>query len=545
VKTDGSGNIYIADNVNNRVVEVPVGCTSASCQTTVGFGLTNPSSLAIDGAGNVFIADTSNNRVVEVPAGCTSSSCQITIVSGLNTPEGVLVDGVGNVYVGDTHNNRVLEIPAGCTTSACQVSLGVGYSHPGTIAIDAAGNLFVTDYFNNRVVKLPAGCTGGPCQTTVGVGLNGPGGVAVDAAGDVFIADYGDSRAIEVPAGCTSASCQINIGSGLNQPAGIGVDSLGDVFVTDTWNFRVLEFVRSQVPSLSFGTIAAGTSSSPQTITLKNIGDLALVFSSIAASSNFAVDPGTTTCSTASALALGASCNVGVVCSPKVGGNLSGALTLSDNALNGVTPTQTVALSCTATAPPQITSANNTTFTIGQSGSFTVTSNGGPTPSLTMSGALPAGVNFVDNGNGTGTLAGTPTASGTFNLTVTATNTQGSATQAFTLTVNSGLTFSPSSVNFGNVRIYNQYQSTVTVTNTSSSWIYINGASIKPGTADPWDYWAYNYCSGWLGPNWSCQIFVNLWADDLGTRTATLNVYDSAPGSPQQVSITANVVNSH
>ncbi len=44
--------------------------------------------------------------------------------------------------------------------------------------------------------------------------------------------------------------------------------------------------------------------------------------------------------------------------------------------------------------------------------SFTVTTTGGVTPTLTAKGKLPAGVAFVDNLDGTGTLSGIPVASG-------------------------------------------------------------------------------------------------------------------------------------
>jgi hypothetical protein len=86
-------------------------------------------------------------------------------------------------------------------------------------------------------------------------------------------------------------------------------------------------------------------------------------------------------------------------------------------------------------AAPTITSANNATFTQNTLGLFTVNTTGSPTPSISKSGSLPSGVTFTDNGNGTATLSGTPTASGTFTLTISATNSQGTANQPFTLTV--------------------------------------------------------------------------------------------------------------
>ncbi len=69
-------------------------------------------------------------------------------------------------------------------------------------------------------------------------------------------------------------------------------------------------------------------------------------------------------------------------------------------------------------------------------GSFTVTTTGYPISSITEKGTLPPGLKFVDNKNGTGTLSGTPTATGATNITFTASNGIGSpATQTFTVTV--------------------------------------------------------------------------------------------------------------
>ena len=66
-----------------------------------------------------------------------------------------------------------------------------------------------------------------------------------------------------------------------------------------------------------------------------------------------------------------------------------------------------------------------------------MTTTGSPTPTVSESGALPGGVTFTNNGNGTATLSGTPTAAGTYPLTLTAANgVLPNATQSFTLTVN-------------------------------------------------------------------------------------------------------------
>jgi hypothetical protein len=100
--------------------------------------------------------------------------------------------------------------------------------------------------------------------------------------------------------------------------------------------------------------------------------------------------------------------------------------------------------------PPTITSVNGATFTVGSSSSFSVTTHGLPSPSVTESGALPGGVTFDSSTN---TLGGTPVAGsgGIYDLSLDASNGVGAdATQGFTLTVDEAATFtSPSSAAFG------------------------------------------------------------------------------------------------
>jgi hypothetical protein len=120
---------------------------------------------------------------------------------------------------------------------------------------------------------------------------------------------------------------------------------------------------------------------------------------------------------------------------------VAGQFPITITASNGVLPVATqsftlTVLPVTPTVAPALTSPSNTTFVEGRAGTFTVTATGTPTPSLSESGPLPNGVQFIDNGNGTATLAGTPTVAGQFPITITASNgVLPNATQKFTLTV--------------------------------------------------------------------------------------------------------------
>ena len=116
----------------------------------------------------------------------------------------------------------------------------------------------------------------------------------------------------------------------------------------------------------------------------------------------------------------------------------TGAFSITITASNGVAPNATQSFTLTVTAPPAITSANTATFPSHVASSFTVTTTGFPVAAITETGALPAGVTFTDNGNGTATIAGTPTSttSANYALTITASNgVSPNASQAFTLKV--------------------------------------------------------------------------------------------------------------
>jgi hypothetical protein len=131
----------------------------------------------------------------------------------------------------------------------------------------------------------------------------------------------------------------------------------------------------------------------------------------------------------------------------------SAAIDGTGNATASVSPTSSGSGSATATldnqtvtqsfnvasGAPAISSASSATFTAGTAGSFTVTTTGNPTPALSETGALPTGITFVDNGNGTASISGTATLAGSYPITITAQNGDlPNATQSFTLAVNPG-----------------------------------------------------------------------------------------------------------
>jgi beta-glucosidase len=121
-----------------------------------------------------------------------------------------------------------------------------------------------------------------------------------------------------------------------------------------------------------------------------------------------------------------------------------GTYPITITASNGVSPTVRQAFTFYAGTQPAITSGSSAVLVAGKAGSFTVTTTGYPNAAITESGALPTGVTFTGNGDGTATLAGTP-ASGTqgaYPLSVTADNGLTPATQSLTLTV---LTQAPTS----------------------------------------------------------------------------------------------------
>jgi sugar lactone lactonase YvrE len=241
VTVDHSGNVYIADHFNNAIRKVSV---SGILTTVAGTGMSgysgdgglavaaelqNPFDVTIDNTGNIFIADAMNNRIRKV-----NSSGLITTIAGngsigytgdgvaattvaLNRPNKVITDNFGNVYISDCFNHRVRKVsPSGIiTTIAGNGTSGFGgdggdataaqLNQPSGLAIDNAGNIYIADAYNNRIRKV---AVNGLISTVAGTGISGysgdggaatsaqfnvPNDVAISSTNTLYISDWNNN----------------------------------------------------------------------------------------------------------------------------------------------------------------------------------------------------------------------------------------------------------------------------------------------------------------------------------------------------------------
>jgi sugar lactone lactonase YvrE len=255
---DPGGNLLIADMGDDRIrrvdlhAEPPTISTVAGGGTGVGLGdggpattarLSWPYDVTTDAAGNIFIADQSNNRVRRVDAltgtiTTVAGNGESTIdgdggpatAAGVDEPTDVTVDAAGNLYIGEAWRNVVRRVdPSGTITrfagDGYYAGAGGRYTGDGIPATAASlnfpidvvagpdGNVYIADASNARVRRVntlgiietvtgTGSChyfgDGGPAS---GAGICSPEDLAFDAAGNLYVTDYGDAlvRKIQAP----------------------------------------------------------------------------------------------------------------------------------------------------------------------------------------------------------------------------------------------------------------------------------------------------------------------------------------------------------
>ena len=105
------------------------------------------------------------------------------------------------------------------------------------------------------------------------------------------------------------------------------------------------------------------------------------------------------------------------------------------------------------------------------------------------------------------------------------------------------LIFTPSSISFGTVSLSGGTSQMLTVTNDGTTTITFTDiwlSSLQGATSQDLTY--DGGCRHSLAAGKSCQITLSLWPSQVGSVSAILNLQDNAPGSPQQISVSATVV---
>ena len=468
VAVDGSGNIYIADSNNKRVLKETLS-GGVYTQSTIGTGLIQPFGVAVDGSGNVYISDIGSGAdIVYLETLSGGTYAQSTITSGLsiNSPNAVAVDASGNVYIANTGNANVLKetLSNGIytqSTIASNLSNSNGNFNPNGVAVDASGNVYVvltnggSGSAGSVLILTPSG-GGNYTQSTLSAatGLSFPQGITVDGNGNVYIADSNNARVLKETLSGGTYTQSVLPASGLMSPKGMAVDGSGNVYISDNSSSLVLKEDYADAPALTFATPTAvgstDTADGAMSVQIENIGNQTLtnIAPGLVVAANFAQVPGSGTpadCTATFSLAADASCNISVEFEPATN-TANGSVTLTDNNLNATpSATQTIGLTGTIVGTLTIMPATLPAAAVGTPYSATLTASGGTSPYTyaISAGALPGGITLTG-----GVLAGTPTASGTFSFSVTATDSTPApgtitGTVMYTLTVNAAVVVAP------------------------------------------------------------------------------------------------------
>jgi sugar lactone lactonase YvrE len=209
VFVDDSGDILVADSGNNKIRKITPGGLVSTVAGTGAFGATDgpaatasfatPKSVSTDAAGNIYVADNANNKIRKISGvggsatvstfagtGGTGSADGSASSATFNQPYAAAVDRTtGAVYVTDFYNHKIRKISGGVVSTFAGTTAGstdgpvasAKFYYPTGLAID--GNfIYVADSQTNKIRRIQAGVV----TTLAGTGatgfVDGPGNAA-------------------------------------------------------------------------------------------------------------------------------------------------------------------------------------------------------------------------------------------------------------------------------------------------------------------------------------------------------------------------------
>lgn len=390
---------------------------------------------------------------------------------------------------------------------------------------------------------------GGPAftLTMTGTGFTNPGSnVGINFPTGPFL----------TPTSITSTQIQMTIPS-----SAIAAPGAFQVFVenyptgwTGCANFGFQTFLVAGAPvvaptptSLTFGSQTVGTTSPAQSVTVKNTGTVNTSIS-VAPSGDFAIatSPANTCTGT---LTAGGNCTFGVTFTPSATGTRTGSITITDQAANSpqsVSLTGTGISSGTATVTLTPTSESFTATAVGSSSAtktITVKNTGTASTSISISRSgdftetNTCGSTLNSSSSCTITAGFTPTVTGSISGAITVTDNASNSPQVVSLT-GSGLaplTFSPTSLAFGNEAVGSTTASKiVTVTNNESAALGISFAASANYAVDA----IGTTCTSSLGSKAKCNVAVTFTPSSPSSIDGDLIFTYSGAFSPLDVKLT-------
>jgi large repetitive protein len=404
--------------------------TNFTGATAVHFGTVAGTGLVVNSATSISITS---------PAGTSGTTVNVTVT----TPAGTsAINPSDDFTYGSVPSVASISSDAGVPAGGTPVSV-TGTNFTGATAVNfgaTAGTGLVVNSATSISITSPAGTSG----TTVDVTVVGPDGTSALTPADKFTYE-GDPTVTGVSpnTGPTTGATPVTVTGtnftdasvvdfGTTAGTGLVVNSATSISITSPAGTAGTIDVTVTTPLATSATSAADefTYVAPPTVTNVNpgVGPAAGGTPVALTGTNFtgatAVHFGTVA---GTGLVVNSATSISIT-SPAGSGTVNVTVTTPD----GGTSATSDADQFVYQVAPRITSANATTFIKGSPGSFTVTATGNPAPTITQSaGTLPAGVSFVGN-----QLSGTPTVTGSFPITFTASNgVAPDATQSFTLNV--------------------------------------------------------------------------------------------------------------